>query len=283
MPTSSSYIDRKLVKELRARHSIMLNDSVRMNAYRAALQATVRPGMIVADIGCGLGALSFMALEAGAARVHAIEVEPNTINLARQEASRLGWSRQISFHQGLAQTMSLPEPVDLLVSEIFGSLGLDENLLSAASHTRHWLSPGGIFIPHSVTLTLAPVEEPHCKAGPGVHPQQLPRSSWLAQPVSLPPIIVGKTDNPNFTGNPRFTIVRDGSLSGIGGWFATRLTPKIGFTTSPLSPPTHWQQGLLPLNQPLQVTKGMVMELQISILPAPDGLTNNIEFDFSFA
>ena len=54
-------------------HLSMLRDTARMDAFRRAIDASVRPGDVVVDLGCGSGVLSFMACEAGARTVYAIE------------------------------------------------------------------------------------------------------------------------------------------------------------------------------------------------------------------
>jgi hypothetical protein len=48
----------------------MIGDTRRMARYRAAIEAVVRPGDVVADLGTGLGVLAMMAVQAGAARVY---------------------------------------------------------------------------------------------------------------------------------------------------------------------------------------------------------------------
>src|SRR5215218_4397247 len=47
-------------------HLSMLHDAARMDSFRRAIDASVQPGDVVVDIGCGSGVLSFMACEAGA-------------------------------------------------------------------------------------------------------------------------------------------------------------------------------------------------------------------------
>ena len=56
-------------------HLLMLSDEMRTNAYRAAIEAVVKPGMSVLDFGTGSGALAFFAARAGA-RVYAVDKSP---------------------------------------------------------------------------------------------------------------------------------------------------------------------------------------------------------------
>ncbi len=44
----------------------MLDDQIRMAAYKNAIQEVVKPGMVVLDLGTGTGILGLWALQAGA-------------------------------------------------------------------------------------------------------------------------------------------------------------------------------------------------------------------------
>src|SRR4029077_14881325 len=52
----------------------MLLDKARCEAYREAIQHTVKPGDVVVDLGVVTGLFSFFALHAGARHVYAIEM-----------------------------------------------------------------------------------------------------------------------------------------------------------------------------------------------------------------
>jgi len=74
----------------------MIGDSARFNAYAKAISRSVRPGDVVAEIGCGPGVFSLLACRAGANRVYAIETE-DIIDVARQIAVANGFEDRIQF------------------------------------------------------------------------------------------------------------------------------------------------------------------------------------------
>ena len=145
-------------------HARMLHDDRRTSDYLAALAAAVRPGDVVLDIGTGSGVLAIAAARAGARHVYAVEA--SDIAEAAQRVFALndvqgritllpGWSRQVE----------LPEPADLLVSEIIGNEPLEEEILETTLDARRrLLRPGARLIPHALTLFARPLELPEAEA-----------------------------------------------------------------------------------------------------------------------
>ena len=65
-------------------HGGYVSDEVKNDAYRRALGNLIRPDDVVIDMGCGSGLLGLLALEAGAARLIAVDSGP-ILELARRD------------------------------------------------------------------------------------------------------------------------------------------------------------------------------------------------------
>jgi protein arginine N-methyltransferase 1 len=136
---------------------MMLEDQVRMRAYRQAIFDAVQQGAVVADIGTGTGILAYFAAQAGAGKVYAVESGP-IIEVARKTADENGFSERIRFIQGNSLEVDIPERVDVLITETVGCFGIDEGIMEAVHDARHrFLKDGGIIIPKRVALMAMPV------------------------------------------------------------------------------------------------------------------------------
>ena len=71
-----------------------------------AMEQLTNPGMSVLDLGVGSGILTIAALKLGAARVAALDIDPQAIQAAKQNFRRLGIRPQVDLAQG-----SLPHPI----------------------------------------------------------------------------------------------------------------------------------------------------------------------------
>ena len=141
-------------------HRTMICDRVRTDAFRRAIEAVVRPGDVVLDLGAGSGILSaFGPCGRGAGR----PVERTAVAaLAEELAVENGIGEIIEVIHGDVADIALPERVDVIVSEWLGGFGIDEGMLVPviATHDR-WLKPGGVMIPRSVTAWAALVHDRH--------------------------------------------------------------------------------------------------------------------------
>ena len=116
----------------------MLADVRRTHGYTEALKQRLAqhpPGTLtVLDLGTGpFAVLGFAAVKAGAKKVYCVEANPAVAERARQE---IRWAEEsssvekdtIEVLEGFSTDISLPEKVDLLVTEIAGSIASEEGV-----------------------------------------------------------------------------------------------------------------------------------------------------------
>ncbi|MGH9580755.1 MAG: 50S ribosomal protein L11 methyltransferase, partial [Terriglobales bacterium] len=233
----------------------MIADQVRTGSYSRALQRAVKPGCTVLDIGTGSGILALLACQAGARRVYAVEHD-DVIHLARQVASANGLADRIDFIQARSTQISLPEPVDVVVSDLHGTLPLCfTSLQSLIDARRRLLAPGGVMIPQCESLRVAILEAPalyqeHLAPwrmdGLGVDLESVQRvvvNDWykarvlpqqlLVEPQSWTHLDYSLLESPNVEGQARWTLERPGTAHGFAVWFDTVLFQDIAFSNAP--------------------------------------------------
>ena len=149
----------------------MTTDERRNQSYRAALAAAV-PGRVVLDVGTGPEALlARLCLEAGAARVYAIELLEDTFLKAQRRVRELGLENRLHLIHGDATQVQLPELADVCVSEIVGALGGSEGATVILNSVRRLLKPDAAVIPARSRTLYAPVElDADLFANPGFAP-----------------------------------------------------------------------------------------------------------------
>lgn len=131
-------------------HFHMLRDTYRVLAYKAAIAASCS-GAVVAEIGCGTGILSALAMQAGARKVYAIE-EAAIADIAEEvlgsESKRLATCEPPVVIRGNSRDITLPERADVIIHEILGSDPIRENVLPVIDDARaRHLAPGGLLLP----------------------------------------------------------------------------------------------------------------------------------------
>ncbi|KAH9494487.1 putative protein arginine N-methyltransferase 6 [Bulinus truncatus] len=141
-------------------HTLMIKDRPRTIAYRNFFE-TYRDYVkdkVVLDVGAGTGILSLFAATAGAKKVYAVEAS-SVASLCQEIVEENHLEKVIQVIHGAVENISLPEKVDIIVSEWMGFYLLHESMLDSVILARDkFLSPDGIMVPSHATLYVAPVD-----------------------------------------------------------------------------------------------------------------------------
>ena len=278
-------------------HRSMIRDAVRTEAFRRAIEATVRPGDTVLDVGAGSGILSVFAARAGAARVYA--VEQTTIAVLAQElvaANRV--EDVVRVIQGDIFDIEPPERVDVIVSEWLGGFGIDEGMLAPVIAARdRWLKPGGTMIPRTVTAWTALVHDRYLDETVAFlrdRPYGLELEGLIEKTVNeisysgaFRHFAVGdRRSEPGRLWTTRTEVITleeamapheaetvlhvhdHGTANALALWFSAELAPDMTLSDGPDDPPTHWGMTTAPLRSAVNLTPGMVVRARIRNAPA---------------
>jgi len=272
-------------------HKALIADTVRTTAYKKAIFETVEDGDVVVDLGTGTGILAFFACQAGARKVYAIE-EKKIIELAKEIAKVNNLEKKIVFIRDISTEVTLPEKVDVLVSEIIGNFAYTENLLHFLLDARdRFLKKNGTLIPSSVEIFLVPVEAPkiyneitfwnkelyginflpaHKVDVNTLHNCRIETEFFLSTPRLIKHIDFNKVQKPEelyLEETVSFVLDRSGILHGLAGWFDIHLSKNVLLSTSPASSITHWEQTFFPIEKSIEVAKGDAVKVEIIATP----------------
>ncbi|HUF24464.1 MAG TPA: 50S ribosomal protein L11 methyltransferase [Vicinamibacterales bacterium] len=280
-------------------HREYLSDHPRVDAFRRAIHATVRPGDIVLDLGCGTGILGLMACEAGAARVYAID-EGGMIEIARAIARHNGCGDRITHIAAHSTRAALPERAGVLVFDQIGRLGFDAGLLElAADARRRLLTPDARIVPGPVTLDVALVSSPVMRERVSfwnVRPAGIDTSpafstaintgypmkdgdghllSDVASPMTFD---AASWDGGGFSAAFDLTAAGACRADGLCGWFRAKLAPGIWMTNAPgHARRINRRPAFLPFERPLDLAAGERVTVTLRVLPADSILSWDVE------
>ena len=279
-------------------HRGYLSDDARVSAYRAAIRAVVKRGSVVLDLGAGTGIMGLLACEAGAERVYSIEAN-SIIGLTREICRANRYGERMQFIRGVSTEVSLPEKVDVVVSDQIGHFGFEAGILDFFSDARQrFLKPGGILIPSKLDLYVVPVESDSMyrqvdfwspqtagfdftpvrslAVNTGYATKYRP-DEFLGAPIALPSIDLMTASNTSFRGEVCTVVAREGTLHGFGGWFAAQLSPQTILTNSPLAPePVNRRNAFYPIERPVDVVPGDRIRIALHIIFSETIVTWNV-------
>jgi type I protein arginine methyltransferase len=263
----------------------MIGDPVRMKAYRDALTQSVSEGCTVLDIGAGTGIFSFICCELGAAKVYA--VEPNdAVQLGRELTRANGFSDRIEWIQKLSTDVTLPEKVDVIVSDLRGVLPLfGAHIPSIIDARERFLRPQGTLIPQRDTLYAAiatdssgyqqKVEPWDGNSAPFdfecyrqrltncISKDHAAENNLLSSGVQWATLDYSSVKSANVSGTVELEVTRSGLAHGLYIWFDATLLEGIGFSGGPGSPEMVYGCTFFPWPCPTALEKGDVATVEI--------------------
>jgi protein arginine N-methyltransferase 1 len=270
-------------------HRELLSDTARVGAFRDALRKRVRAGDVVIDLASGTGVLGFLACEAGARRVYAIE-SSGIVDVARRVAQANGFGDRVSVRQTLAADAELPELADGVVADQIGHFGFEAGLFQMFERARTWLKPGGWIVPEQIDFMLAPVTDADIRSRleswngrPGgldfssarpvavnaVYPKLLEAEQLLGPAAVAFHVRLAEISSRLLSARVCLRIERDGILDGLGGWFRAELATGVFMTNAPGAAPRLMRRNVvLPIEVPRPVASGDLIELRLRMLPA---------------
>ncbi len=283
----------------------MIADEARMGPYVRALEAVVKPGSVVVDVGAGTGIFALVACRLGAKRVYAIETS-DVIEVGRELARENGVLDRITFFHNDAREVELPERADVIVSDLRGSLPLyGDHLAIIADVRERFLKPGGVLVPARDRLMVAVVESPdlyESALGPSHGPLGLTLESMRARlcnrtgidhdqerrPVRPENVVTNAAAcatleyaNVELTpvaGRAQLSVTHTSTGHGLVVWFDAELVGEHGFSSAPGQKTSCYARVFLPWPRPVALLEGdaVTVELWAQVNGEPWGWNSSV-------
>lgn len=283
-------------------HIRMLDDTHRTESYLAAIAESVGEEDVVIDLGTGTGVLAMAAARCGARHVYAIEASSAMCEVAQRNFETNGMADRITLLPGWSTKLTVPEPADVLVSEIIGSDPYAEGVLAFIRDAAERLcKPDARFIPTSMDVLCTPVTVPVetwrlIRATPEALAEWQDRyqldfsglaslaqdperplvqvaahkaAAWmaLAEPARVARIDFGHGQEESLRIETSIKVTKSGLADGILAYFELDLTPGVQLTTRPRADyrSSSWATTIWPVSPPFEVQVGDVLGLRYSL------------------
>ena len=277
-------------------HVEMLNDTARTSSFLSAIAEVVQPGQVVVDVGTGTGVLAVAAAQAGARRVYALEASGiSSVAAAVFQANEL--ADRITLLPEWSTRVTLPESVDVIITEMIGHQPLGERVLEVtADAVRRFAKPDARLIPARIAIfglpvvipkekldefacaptsaetwhilygmDLSPVSEAALQARDVQYIKPQRARGWKALSAPLPLAEIDFTTSEQLLIDNRISGRADtaGTLNGLLVYFELELSPTSRLSTHPdrVDETNHWYSPLWILPEPMSLRPGDRFEL----------------------
>lgn len=268
-------------------HYNMLNDTARMQGFKAALEHVVRPGAKVLELGGGTGVLSFFAAQK-ASKVWCVEHNPEMAAKASEILAMNHNGDKVEVIEADAFKYLPPEPVDVVICEMIHVAMLREKQIPVImSFKERYLNKFGgplpTFVPEAFIQAVQPIQQSfdfEDYYAPTILFQD--PATVQSKTIELAPSTIYQmlayddTLTQVCTWNGNIVICRDGTLNALR--FITKNVLTIALEEQKT---IDWfsQYMIVPLAKPLIVEAGEEIEVQFSYAAgAPlSALTSSLE------
>merc|ERR1719362_383332 len=266
-------------------HEEMLKDEVRTLTYRNSMYHNKHlfKNKIVLDVGCGTGILSMFAAKAGAKQVFGVDMS-GIVEQARIIVEKNGFADKVTLIRGKIEEITLPVPkVDIIMSEWMGYCLFYESMLDSVLFARDkWLADDGMMFPDRATLYITAIEDRQYKDDKinwwddvygfdmssirkvavseplvdSVDHKCLVTNNCLIKEIDIQ--TVKKEDIP-FESPFNIQIKRNDYAQALVTFFNIEFTKchkRVGFSTAPEAPYTHWKQTVFYFDEYITAKKG---------------------------
>merc|ERR1739848_605611 len=252
-------------------HEEMLKDEVRTLTYRNSMYHNKHlfKNKVVLDVGCGTGILSMFAAKAGAKQVFGVDMS-GIVEQAREIVKKNGFEDKVTLIRGKIEEIQLPvEKVDIIISEWMGYCLFYESMLDSVLFARDkWLASDGLMFPDRATLYVTAIEDRQYKDDKinwwddvygfdmsairkvaltepivdVVDRNQVVTNNCLIKEIDIQTI---KKDEIPFESPLHLQIRRNDYVQALVTFFQIEFSKchkRVGFSTAPEAPYTHWKQ-----------------------------------------
>jgi protein arginine N-methyltransferase 1 len=272
----------------------MISDNVRMAAYDQALRMSVDSSSVVLDIGSGTGIFALLACRYGARRVFAVEPS-DALQVARDIARDNGVADRIEFFNDLSTNIELPEPATVIISDLRSILPLFQGHCETITDARtRLLAPDGVLIPRQDTLWIALVSGPEAyrhTVGPYQHNRydldmgaahrfvtnewrkgsKVTQDDLFMEPQCWAVLDYYSWADPDVSGENVWEVTKSETINGFSVWFDALLAEGVGFSNAPGAPELIYNRGFFPLSEPIDVSPGDRIQVNLRAKLLGDG------------